>query len=323
MAQATAFTAARSQQIEDQAVTSGSVDAAGNLTLVRHDGTTIAAGNVKGPQGDPGDNVDAKAYSDSGDATTLASAKSYADTKDATTLASAKSYTDGLVKTVAIVGAVDLNTYMTPGIFSVNLTADATAGTNYPSPASAGILEVDAAATGDYVYQRFIPYGPYGNSIFVRTRYNGTWYPWSSTTAGAYAVQMGTGTVNTGVVTALGFGATPLSPANGYARATNRITVPGTGTYSLSYRYRFVNGTTGTTRAFVELTLASLASHTYSIANDTGFIARAYCGQNEDAGEVGVSAVALQAGAQIGGNAYQSSGAARQIDGVLTIQRTG
>lgn len=53
MATVTAFTAERTQEIEDAAI----VDAAivgGELILTKHDGSTINLGSVMGPQGDPG-----------------------------------------------------------------------------------------------------------------------------------------------------------------------------------------------------------------------------------------------------------------------------
>jgi hypothetical protein len=310
------LTAERMLAIEASSVIDGDVDVDGNLILATRGGGTINAGRVKGDKGDPGDNVDAKAYSDAGDATTLASAKTYTDTG----VTSAKTYTDGLVKAKSISGAVDLNTYMTPGVYAVNLTADAIAGTNYPAPATAGILQVDVAPTGDYIYQRFIPYGPYANQIFVRARYNATWYPWSSTTGPQYAIQFGTGSAATGTVAALGYASTPLSSTLGYTRATNRITVPAAGTYLISYRFKW-SAAVGTGRCFVELTLGATTQHQYSIPTATALLARQNFGPSEDQGSLTIPA-ALTAGAQIGGNAYQSSGGALGIDGLLTIQRT-
>lgn len=50
MATATVFSAARSQDIEDNAIVDGSI-VGDNLILERNDGTPIDAGNVRGPQG--------------------------------------------------------------------------------------------------------------------------------------------------------------------------------------------------------------------------------------------------------------------------------
>ena len=51
----TGFTADRMKQIEDSTVTSGLVDAQGNLILSQRDGSHIQAGHVVGPPGPKGD----------------------------------------------------------------------------------------------------------------------------------------------------------------------------------------------------------------------------------------------------------------------------
>ena len=56
MGNATFFTAARMQQIEDSTVVAGLVDVNGHLLLKRRDDQTIDAGNVVGPQGPRGYN---------------------------------------------------------------------------------------------------------------------------------------------------------------------------------------------------------------------------------------------------------------------------
>lgn len=53
MATVTAFTAARSLEIENSSVTSGAVNGSGNLILTTRGGTTIDAGYVVGPAGTP------------------------------------------------------------------------------------------------------------------------------------------------------------------------------------------------------------------------------------------------------------------------------
>lgn len=55
MATVTAFTAARTQAIEDAAIASATVDGSGDLILTRNDAATLNAGSVIGPQGDKGD----------------------------------------------------------------------------------------------------------------------------------------------------------------------------------------------------------------------------------------------------------------------------
>lgn len=53
MASVTGYTAARMQEIEDQAIVTGAV-VGDNLVLTRYDGGTINAGNVRGPIGNTG-----------------------------------------------------------------------------------------------------------------------------------------------------------------------------------------------------------------------------------------------------------------------------
>lgn len=53
MAMVTAFTAARSLEVENSSVTTGAVDANGDLILTTRGGTTINAGYVVGPAGTP------------------------------------------------------------------------------------------------------------------------------------------------------------------------------------------------------------------------------------------------------------------------------
>jgi hypothetical protein len=50
----TGLTAARMLLESAQQIIGASINAAGDVTFTRRDGSTIAAGNVKGPQGDPG-----------------------------------------------------------------------------------------------------------------------------------------------------------------------------------------------------------------------------------------------------------------------------
>lgn len=57
MATVRGFTAERMLAIENETVVSGSVNSSGDLTLLTREGIPIAAGNVKGPKGDPGDSA--------------------------------------------------------------------------------------------------------------------------------------------------------------------------------------------------------------------------------------------------------------------------
>lgn len=179
----------RMEAIEASSIVDGDVDIDGNLILHTYGGTAINAGLVRGAKGDPGDNVDAKAYSDNGDAATLASAESYSDGKlveakaySDDKLVEAKSYVDNhpLIKGTPLVDGDNLDTKTTPGYYTQTTNASAATGTNYPR-LLAGILEVrtNADADGVFVYQRYTVYGGYNPEAYVRTKYNGTWSSWS------------------------------------------------------------------------------------------------------------------------------------------------
>lgn len=311
MATATAFTSDRSKQIEDKAVTSGSVDGAGNLTLLTKDGTAISAGNIKGPpgdKGDPGTDVNAKAYSDAGDVTTLASAKAYSD---------------ALVTATELGANVNLDTMKTRGYYTQSQNANITAGLNYPGTL-AGLLEVYVNSTSAFIWQRYTQYGTYANVSWRRGYYNGVWYPWALDGNGpAYIIRASHATLATATVAALAYDTNPLSGVNnGYGRATNTIAVPRTGVYSLTYRFRF-GGSIGTGRCFVEAIVGSVSQLTYSIGADTTTIARVNLASGEDSGILTNNALALNGGATIGLNGYQTSGASKVLDGVLTLQQVG
>ena len=66
MATVTAYTAARSLQIENSSVTSGAVDANGNLILTTRGGTPINAGYVVGPAGTPVGSIEQTVKNSSG-----------------------------------------------------------------------------------------------------------------------------------------------------------------------------------------------------------------------------------------------------------------
>ncbi len=66
MATVTAYTAARSLQIENSSVTSGTVDANGNLILTTRGGTPINAGYVVGPAGTPVGSIEQTVKNSSG-----------------------------------------------------------------------------------------------------------------------------------------------------------------------------------------------------------------------------------------------------------------
>jgi hypothetical protein len=297
--------------IEAASVIDGDVDADGNLILTTYGGAAINAGSVKGDKGDKGDagnDVNAKAYSDTGDAATLASAKAYSD---------------ALVTATELGANVNLDTMKTRGYYTQSQNANITAGLNYPGTL-AGLLEVFVNSTGAFVWQRYTQYGTYSNVSWRRAYYNGVWYPWALDGNGpAYIIRASHATLATATVAALAYDTTPLSGVNnGYGRATNTITVPRAGVYSLTYRFRF-GGSIGTTRCFVEAIVGSVSQLTYTIGADTTTIARVNLASGEDSGILTNNALALNAGATIGINGYQTSGVSKVLDGVLTLQQVG
>lgn len=82
--------------------------------------------------------------------------------------------------TVEIPNAIDLNTYTTPGQYAQSTSAEAAAGSNYPTPAIAGLLEVFATGS-NMVWQRYTCYAGNtggGGYVWERGLYNGVWSAW-------------------------------------------------------------------------------------------------------------------------------------------------
>lgn len=82
----------------------------------------------------------------------------------------------GLV--AALDGTEDLNNLTDGGIYTQALNANASTDKHYPK-AIAGFLEVMANPSG-YIMQRYTAYD--NSAVYVRTRYNNTWYAWKSVT---------------------------------------------------------------------------------------------------------------------------------------------
>lgn len=82
----------------------------------------------------------------------------------------------GLV--AALDGTEDLNNLVAGGIYTQALNANASTDKHYPK-AIAGFLEVMANPSG-YIMQRYTAYD--NSAVYVRTRYNNTWYAWKSVT---------------------------------------------------------------------------------------------------------------------------------------------
>lgn len=82
----------------------------------------------------------------------------------------------GLVATLD--GSEDLNNLVAGGIYTQAANANASTAKHYPK-AIAGFLEVMANPSG-YIMQRYTAYD--NSAVYVRTRYNNTWYAWKSVT---------------------------------------------------------------------------------------------------------------------------------------------
>lgn len=78
----------------------------------------------------------------------------------------------------ALTDAEDLNNIVSGGIYHQGLNANASTDRHYPK-AIAGYLEVLASWSG-HILQRYTAYD--NSAVYIRTRYNGTWYAWKSVT---------------------------------------------------------------------------------------------------------------------------------------------
>lgn len=82
----------------------------------------------------------------------------------------------GLVATLG--NTEDLNNLTSGGIYTQAANANASTDKHYPA-AIAGFLEVIVSPSG-YIMQRYTAYN--NSAVYVRTRYNNTWYAWKSVT---------------------------------------------------------------------------------------------------------------------------------------------
>lgn len=179
---ATGYTADHMDAIQAMCVTGGSVDAAGNLTLTRYDGSKITAGKFTGPTGPAGPTGPM-----------------------------------GTGYQATALSTQDLNTVTTPGVYTQLTSANATAASNYPL-ISSGMLEVfsNNSTTPTVVWQRYYPYGPTSTGVdntmvYMRSYGNSTWSPWHRYNKPLYAKAP---TLPTNVVAFLGGYAAPSYTIN-------------------------------------------------------------------------------------------------------------
>jgi hypothetical protein len=73
--------------------------------------------------------------------------------------------------------AVNLDTYVSTGIYHQAANVQAASGTNYPV-GEAGMLTVTTGASTGFIYQTYQAYGAGNNRIYWRGRYAGGWSAW-------------------------------------------------------------------------------------------------------------------------------------------------
>ena len=74
-------------------------------------------------------------------------------------------------------GSVNLNDYVTTGIYHQQANSQAGSGTNYPV-AEAGMLTVTTGASANFVYQVYQAFGAGNNRIYWRGKYLTGWSAW-------------------------------------------------------------------------------------------------------------------------------------------------
>lgn len=153
-----------------------------------------------------------------------------------------KDYVDGLTATRDLVGAVDLNTYQTDGVYRQGQTANASTANNYPI-ARAGLLTVRNLT--NMTFQEYQVYGdsPDASRKFWRGRYNAIWTPWkeAATVADIAARQISNGIYAVKDYGAKGNGTTDDTTA--VQAAMDAIATAGGGTLLFTPGTYKINGT--------------------------------------------------------------------------------
>lgn len=141
MGEVRVFTAARSKRIEDTTIVSGEVNEVGELNLITRAGEVVYAGNIKGPQGIPGNGFNS----------------------------------------FLITAAMDFNDIKSPGLYHITSSAVAVASPNTPTYTGfaankPGYLLVEGNGS-TYVKQTWTNFNNPAETL-VRTLYS-TWYAWA------------------------------------------------------------------------------------------------------------------------------------------------
>lgn len=199
MATVTGLTAARMQAIEAASVVDGSVDVSGDLILEKYDGSTINAGSVIGPKGDPGADAAPGSVTPVGDTTPIRTSDARvkgADPTESDDLTS-KSYVDtslglkanqtsldtleDIVLGQALNSTDDLNDFKTTGVWFQSNDTNADTARNYPITGRSGVLEVFSnsnVGSVTQVYQRYTARGSDTSKTWTRSWVSGVWYQW-------------------------------------------------------------------------------------------------------------------------------------------------
>jgi hypothetical protein len=148
-------------------VTSGSI-VGDDLVLQRTDGTTVDAGDVRGPVG-PVPDVAVGLVETGPETPGIIGPMGPQGPKG----------DPGGFTTGTSLGTADLNTITADGIYRQATTANATLAANYPLANTIGVLYVNQASGALYVQQTFYPMASTpARSFYTRVMSNGVWQPW-------------------------------------------------------------------------------------------------------------------------------------------------
>ena len=284
MATVTGFTASRMIALENSTVVGGTI-AGDDLILQQHDGVTINAGNVRGPQGPAGIN----------------------GTNGATG--------QGWVP-VEIGNAKNLDNFQDPGTYSQTQRSEAVSGTNYPTP-YAGFLEV-VSTPGGFTKQVYTvgdmgsPTSPDLNNSYVRFCNAGSWTPWvsqGSTSSPYLSVILSTSqNIPNSEYTRVVFQTVEENTLFSYNAGTGEATVQVAGRYMILGTCVWTNNGTG--RRIVRLRKGSteLSAFTNVAEAVTYYTTQAQVPERLEVGDV------------VTMDAFQESGATRQV--VSYLRRT-
>lgn len=261
MAVVTGMSASRMLAIEAASIVDGDV-VSGNLELTKHDGTKIIAGSVIGPSGPSAydtavsngfvgteqDWLDSLQGVDGDSAYQVALANGYVGTEAAWLLSlHGADGDDGSSATIyegiTITGAVNLNTYTTPGIYIQKTNYHG--GTNYPE-ILAGVLEV-FEVPDQGIIQRWV--GVYSPEYFYIRANTFSWSPWKKVytpEVRSIAMRRSTNqTIPNNTWTTIQFESADYANSMGWNNITYDVTASLAGLYATQLMVKWVANATG------------------------------------------------------------------------------